>query len=114
VPVTVKDKQEFSGLCYSVERQCNKSVAVNPPEKFLLLNFYGVNSNTNRRYCLGHTVSMSCLLPFFLFLPNLDKEVQVKRLHQHQLKINKELQMVITMEQLTGTCCYNVITTDFS
>jgi hypothetical protein len=24
----------------------------------------------------------------FLFLPNLDTEVQVKRLHQHQLKIN--------------------------
>jgi hypothetical protein len=74
VPVTIKDKQEFSGLFYGVERQCNKSLEVNPPDMFLLLNLYGVNSNTGGGHCLGYKVTV---LPstIFLLLPNLDTQV---------------------------------------
>ena len=39
MPVTIKDKQEFSGLFNGVERQCNKLLEVSPPDMFLLRNF---------------------------------------------------------------------------
>ena len=74
--VTIKDKQEFSGLFCGVERQCNKSVEVNPPDMFLLLTLYGVNSNTGGGHCLDYTVPMSCLLQIFCFYLTLTQKCE--------------------------------------
>jgi len=76
VLVTIRDKQEFSGLFNGVERQCNKSLQVNPPDMFLLLDLYGVNSDTGGGHCRGYTVPLSYLQQFFCFYLNLTQKCE--------------------------------------